>query len=130
MNVPRSGECQTCAHLCARLDVLVNASEGDRINTITWELQPNTWTTSLNRRWVGLSRADTVTSLRSLHDDCRQYLNDSLRNVWNKRLVTFHIKESIPGMRVIRDTYRQTAAFDEIDAIIQQFGECIDGPIV
>ena len=126
MSFPRSGECQTCAELCTRLDVFVNANEGDRINTKTWELQPNTWSTSLSRMWLGMSRGDTVTSLRALHGDCQVYLGDSLRNTWNKRLVLFHIKESISGMRVIRDTYKNTVTYDELDATIQLFNEFVE----
>jgi len=46
-----------------------------------------------------------------------------MRNVWNRRLLLFHIKEAIPGMGVIRDTYQHTSTYDELDAIIKQFGE-------
>ncbi len=127
MSVPRSGECPTCATLCSRLEVLVNASDGDRINTSTWELQPNTWITSFSRAWLGLSRADTVASMQLLHSDCAQYTGDSLRNIWNKRLVLFHIREAIPGIRVIRDTYADTPTYDALDAIIRQFGELLEG---
>ena len=128
MNVPRSGECSTCSKLCSRFVVFCSASDGDRINTKTWELQPNTWATSFSRTWLGMSRADTVTAFQVLHDECLQYFNDSLRNVWNKRLVTFHVRESIPGMRVIRDTYKNTATHDELDAIIQKFSKFLDEP--
>ncbi len=126
MNVPRSGECSTCSKLWSRLVVLCSAADGDRINTKTWELQPNTWVTSFSRTWSGMSRADTVTAFQVLHDECLQYFNDSLRNVWNKRLVTFHVRESIPWMCVIRNTYKNTPTHDELDGIIQQFSKFID----
>ncbi len=121
MSTHRSGECSTCTSLCTRLDVLVNANYGDRINTKTWELQPNTWLTSLSRTWFGISRMDTIASLLALYTDCREYLDNSLRNSWNKRLVTFHIRESIPGMRVIRDTYKNASTYEDIDATVQSF---------
>ena len=121
MSTHRSGECLTCTSLCTRLDVLVNANYGDRINTKTWELQPNTWITSLSRTWFGISRMDTIASLLALYTDCREYLDNSLRNSWNKRLVTFHIRESIPGMRVIRDTYKNTSTCEDIEATVQSF---------
>lgn len=126
MSAPRSDECQKCTTLCFRLGVLINATDGDRINTKTWELQPNTWATSLSRAWSGISRADTIAAMQVLHDDCLRYTGDSLRSAWNKRLVMFHIRESIPGMRVIRDTYMHTATYDALDAIIRQFGELVD----
>jgi hypothetical protein len=123
MGVPRSGECQTCASICAQLDVFVEANDGDRINTKTWELQPDTWSTSLTRTWFGMSRVDTLMSLNVLYGDCLQYLGDSLRNVWNKRQVLRHIDESIPGMRVIRDTYKNSVMYDRLDGVIKQFSE-------
>jgi len=126
MGVPRSGECNTCTALCNRLTMFVNANDGDRVNTKTWELQPNTWSTTLSRMWFGMSRVDTVTSIRSLHGDCLVYLGDSLRSIWNKRLVLFHIKEAVPGMCVIRDTYKNTPTYDALDATIRLFCECID----
>jgi hypothetical protein len=121
MNAHRSGECLTCTSLCTRLDVFVDANYDDRINTKTWELQPNTWLTSMSRTWFGMSRMDTIASLLALYADCREYIDDSLRNSWNKQLVTFHIRESISGMRVIRDTYKNTSTYEDIEATVQSF---------
>ena len=121
MNVARSGECVTRTMLCTRLDVFLNARDGDRINTKTWELQPDTWATTLTRTWFGMSRTDTISSIVLLYADCLAYAGDSRHNVWNKRMVTLHIKDSIPGMRVIRDTYKNSGTYDELETMIKKF---------
>ena len=76
---------------------------------------------TLTRTWFGMSHTDTISSIVLLYTDCLEYAGDSRHNVWNKRMVTLHIKDSIPGMRVIRDTYKNSGTYDELETMIKKF---------